>query len=123
MSKKKTLAGAAGKPPKRRGAQPTRFPLEQHHINLIDSYMPQFRQKVYALDPQLNGNCAELTKWKKATAEEILDDPTFADIRAQIPSAMGSSRTTSEALDDIDTDGEKPKIETYTAWVAVCAGH
>ncbi|CAA7271015.1 unnamed protein product [Cyclocybe aegerita] len=87
---------------KRPGAQATRFKLGQEHIKHINSYMPQFKQQVYALDPQLKGNF-------------------FADIQGCIPteSAAQSDLTslTTDSLDDCDDGGAKPKAETYTAWV------
>ncbi|CAA7262276.1 unnamed protein product [Cyclocybe aegerita] len=106
---------------KRPGAQATCFKLGQQHIKHINSYMPQFKQQVYALDPQLKGNCQELTDWKKATAKEILEHEVFADIRGRIPteSAAQSDLTSliTDSLDDCDDGGAKPKAETYTAWV------
>jgi hypothetical protein len=44
---------------------------------IIMGYIPAFEARVREVDPGLNGNNSQVTQWKSATTEQILQKPEF----------------------------------------------
>jgi len=63
-----------------RGRKATRFACSDEQREVIDLYIPAFEKAVRDLNPGLSKSNNNLSKWKTATAETIMDHDLFQDI-------------------------------------------
>ncbi|RDB20279.1 hypothetical protein Hypma_012561 [Hypsizygus marmoreus] len=61
-------------------AEATRFPFTDEQRRLIDAYRPELERFVREHDPEMKGNCQEITKWKKRTSAATMNHPLFASL-------------------------------------------